>query len=107
MIPLELTHEVKAEQHFFDFLKEREEKPFAKAILEMLTAYKETYYKTQNFNYPPVHDACVIYYILHPDAFELKKVNFLIVQAKIVVDTGEVSYGRTNCYFRDPDNPVK
>ena len=69
MIPLELTHGVRAGQEFFDFLKQREDKPFAKSILEMLTVFKEMYYKAYKFDSPPVHDACVIYYLLHPDAF--------------------------------------
>lgn len=66
----------------------------------MLLAFKEMYFKYENFDFPPIHDACVINYILHPEDFELKR-------SKIVVDTGEVSYGRTNCYFNDPHDPLK
>lgn len=29
-----------------------------------------------------------------------------MTQAKIDVDTCPVSYGRTNCYFKDPKNPA-
>lgn len=33
----------------------------------MLTAYKSMYYKAYKFESPPIHDPCVIYYILHPE----------------------------------------
>lgn len=53
------------------------------------------YFKYEDFDFPPIHDACVIHYIHHPESFVLKR-------AKIIVDTGVISYGRTNCYFKDP-----
>ena len=67
----------------------------AQALLSMLEAFKEMYFKYEDFEDPPVHDACVIHYLHHPESFKLKTV-------KIVVDTGVISYGRTNCYFKDP-----
>ena len=36
MIPLEVTHEVKAKDPIFEFLKQYREVPMAKAILSML-----------------------------------------------------------------------
>lgn len=30
-----------------------------------------------------------------------------MTQALIVVDTGAISYGRTNCYFSDPKDALK
>lgn len=100
MIPLEVTHEVQARERIFLYLQERDENPFAKSILEMLLSYQKMYKKVQNFDFPPVHDPCVIYYILHPNRFITKK-------AKIEVDVGKCSYGRTNCYFSYPTDPNK
>ena len=40
----------------------------------MLKVYKDMYYKAYKFESPPVHDACVMHYLIHPEAFELKKV---------------------------------
>lgn len=74
MIPLEVTHEVRARDPIFNFLKQHENVPMAKAILSMLQAFKQMYFKYEDFDFPPVHDACVINYILHPENFVLKKV---------------------------------
>lgn len=32
----------------------------------MLNSFKDMYKKYENFDYPPIHDACVINYIIHP-----------------------------------------
>lgn len=72
----------------------------------MLKAYQKMYRDSpQHFDYPPVHDPTVINYILHPHHFEVKKVNIFNIQAKIDVDVGKCSYGRTNCYFSYADKP--
>ena len=48
--------------------------------------------------YPPIHDPCPIFYLLHPEEFEVNK-------CSIVVDTCEMSYGRTNVFFESPMHP--
>ena len=42
----------------------------------MLRVYKDMYYNAYKFDSPPVHDPCVMYYLIHPEAFELQKVSF-------------------------------
>lgn len=74
MIPLELTHEVRAKEPIFKFLESFSHIPLALALLEMLRVYKDMYYNAYKFDSPPVHDPCVMYYLLHPEAFELKTV---------------------------------
>lgn len=49
MIPLELTHEVKAKDEIFNFLEKRDRNPFAFAILNMLRSYKTMYYNAYKF----------------------------------------------------------
>lgn len=83
MIPLEVTHEVRAREAIFNFLQASSEVPFAKAIFNMLTAFKDMYFKYENFDFPPIHDACVINYILHPNDFELKKVTLFLFSLKL------------------------
>jgi inosine-uridine nucleoside N-ribohydrolase len=56
------------------------------------------YYNNYKFPFPPIHDPCTIFYILHPEEFEASK-------ARIEVDTFPTSYGRTNCHFMNPKNP--
>lgn len=44
-----------------------------------------------------IHDPLTIFYILHPEEIEMSK-------TLIEMDTGDKSYGRTNCYFQGPRN---
>jgi len=98
MIPLEVTHENMATQNVFDHFKKNDGIPFAKAIYLMLEQFKIMYFNNYKFPFPPIHDPCTIFYILHPEEFETAK-------AVIEVDTFPCSYGRTNCYFVNPRNP--
>jgi inosine-uridine nucleoside N-ribohydrolase len=43
MIPLEVTHEVQAQDKISRFLERRNNHPFAKSIFEMLKAFKIMY----------------------------------------------------------------
>ena len=92
MIPLEVTHQNLAKQDVFDHFNKKEHIPFAKACHNMLQQYQIMYFNAYKMEYPPIHDPCTIYYILHPDEFETKKV-------KIDIDTYPASYGRTNIWF--------
>lgn len=74
MIPLEVTHENMATQDVFERLEKSVEIPFAKALLNMLEQYKSMYFNAYKFPFPPIHDPCVIHYILHPEEFEAKPV---------------------------------
>lgn len=48
----------------------------------MLLSYQKMYKLVQNFDFPPVHDPCVIYYILHPNRFITKKVKKILILGK-------------------------
>jgi inosine-uridine nucleoside N-ribohydrolase len=98
MIPLEVTHENVATQDVFDYFKKNERIPFAKAIYNMLERYKIMYFNNYKIPFPPIHDPCTIFYILHPE-------ELVASTAQIDVDTFPTSYGRTNCYFCNPRNP--
>jgi len=64
----------------------------------MLEQYQKMYKVAYNIPYPPIHDPCPIFYLLHPQEFEVHK-------CWIVVDTCEASYGRTNVFFESPMHP--
>ncbi len=58
----------------------------------MLEQFQIMYLTHEGFPFPPIHDPCTIFYILHPEEFEAS-------YAHILVDTYPVSYGRTNVTF--------
>jgi inosine-uridine nucleoside N-ribohydrolase len=41
----------------------------------MLKQYQIMYYNNYKIPFPPIHDPCVIFYILHPEEFEASKVD--------------------------------
>ena len=98
MIPLEVTHMNIATQEVFDDFSKNLDIPFAKACFNMLEQYKIMYFNAYKMAYPPIHDPCTIFYILHPEEFETK-------EAFIEVDVHQVSYGRTNVWFESSRNP--
>ncbi len=57
------------------------------------------YFANYKFPYPPIHDPCTIFYILHPEEFEAS-------EAHIEVDTYPISYGRTNVRFCKPGESI-
>ena len=69
MIPLEVTHENMATQSVLDHFKRNEAIPFAKAVHNMLEQFKIMYFNNYKFPFPPIHDPCTIFYILHPEEF--------------------------------------
>lgn len=100
MIPLEVTHKNLATQEVFDYFAANQHINLSKAILEMLTYFKARYYEWERFEFPVIHDPLTIFYVLHPEEFQTKK-------AIIQVDTYPISYGRTNCFFINPKDPME
>lgn len=58
-----------ANQSVLDHLKRNEAIPFAKAVHNMLEQFKIMYFNNYKFPFPPIHDPCTIFYILHPEEF--------------------------------------
>lgn len=69
MIPLEVTHQNIAEQEIYDHFSKHKDIPFAQACHNMLEQYKIMYYKAYKMPFPPIHDPCTIFFILHPEEF--------------------------------------
>lgn len=63
-----------------------------------MLAYQDFYIRVNKMNYPPYHDPLTIFYILHPEEFEVRP-------AIVEVDIYPSSYGRTNVSFSYPGVP--
>jgi len=92
MIPLECTHLFLADEQIHNGFKTYCSHPFGQALYNMLLHYQDFYIRAKKWPFPPYHDPVTIFYLLHPEEFVLEA-------ARIEVDTGKVSKGRTNCYF--------
>jgi len=89
MIPLEVTHTALVNNDVLDRLKKMDSK-FSTFIKDLLLFFKDSYLKNFGFNDPPLHDPCAVAYLIKPELFETKL-------CRVDVDTGNSSYGRTNC----------
>ena len=75
MVPLDTTSEVLCKDDVFQYLEARKNIPLDKALYEMLRSYQIMYKRAYgDVEYPIIHDPCVIYYILHPEKYNVKDV---------------------------------
>lgn len=95
MIPLETTHMNIAGREIYEKFKGWSSHPFGLAIYNTMLHYQEFYVTVNKIPYPPYHDPLTIFYILHPEEFEVRP-------AIVDVDTYPSSYGRTNILFSYP-----
>lgn len=63
-----------------------------------MLSYQNFYISVNKIPFPPYHDPLTIFYILHPEEFEVRP-------AIVEVDIHPVSYGRTNVSFSYPGVP--
>lgn len=94
LIPLDLTHTVQMTEPIFKELSEINN-PFCQKMLSLFRYFQKTYKDTQDFDWPPVHDPCTIYYLLHPNRFVGR-------DCFVEVELQGKSRGRTNCHFNSP-----
>jgi inosine-uridine nucleoside N-ribohydrolase len=73
MIPLEVTHQNTATAEVFSHFQQFLNIPFALACHNMLEQYKIMYYKAYKMAFPPIHDPLTIFYILHPEEFDVNE----------------------------------
>jgi len=108
MVPLEVTHKALATPSFMDavvsggggssgmdrnrngaLLPTAPASAFRKKIIDLLKYFAHSYKEVFSFDHPPIHDACAVFYALHPEAFEVKRL-------RVDVETcSELSYGQT------------
>ena len=63
MMPLEVTHTAVAGPEILKALEEYKS-PIGKCLLELIKVFQVNYKKSQNFDYPPIHDPTAVYYLL-------------------------------------------
>jgi inosine-uridine nucleoside N-ribohydrolase len=95
MIPLETTHMNIAGQDVYDHFKGYSAHPFGLGLYNTMLCYQDFYINVNRIPFPPYHDPLTIFYILHPEEFEVRPAN-------VDVDTHPTSYGRTNIAFSYP-----
>lgn len=106
MVPLEVTHKALATPSFMDavacgggrgidsschgtLLPTAPTSGFRKKIVDLLKYFAHSYKEVFSFDHPPIHDACAVFYVLHPEAFKVKRL-------RVDVETcSELSYGQT------------
>lgn len=91
MIPLDLTHTVQMNEKVFEEVKEINT-DFSKKVYDLFRYFQKSYKQSQDFDFPPVHDPCTIYYLLNPNKFTGR-------DCFVEIELAGKSRGRTNCTF--------
>lgn len=71
MIPLEVTHTALVTRNVMEAIVTSDPSPFLTLVREILLFFSGTYRTVFAFNDPPLHDPCAIFYIAHPEAFQV------------------------------------
>lgn len=101
VIGLDVTHQVIAnparQRHIADL-----QNPVSRAILQMLATYAQTpEARHRKFEGPPLHDPCVIAYLLQPNLFETRT-------AHIAIEThSSLTLGRSAIQWTTAPSPVQ
>ncbi|WP_138444999.1 nucleoside hydrolase [Sinomonas susongensis] len=95
MVGLDLTHQALATPDVVERIAAIGTKP-AKFVVELMDFFAATYRDAQGFDYPPVHDPCVVAYVIDPGVMTTRRVP---VDIEL---TGTLTLGMTVADFRAP-----
>ena len=98
MVGLDLTHQALATPDVVECFKALNSKP-GQFVVELLAFFSKKYKQVQNFDAPPVHDACAVAYVIDPTLIEVEQVPVNIEL------TGTHTLGMTVADFRYPPKP--
>ena len=109
MMGLDVTHQVNVNRKIINFMNENNNKSskFFGELMEFYTIFHKKLYKTED---TPLHDPCVIAYLLEPNIFQGKFVNVIVeenselTRGKTVVDWLGVSKRKPNCLVMNQAN---
>jgi inosine-uridine nucleoside N-ribohydrolase len=90
MVPLEVTHTALVTPDVRERILALKT-DFAEMVDGLMQYFTDTYQKTFNFEYPPLHDPCAICYVIAPELF---KAEFVFVEIERATES---SRGRTIC----------
>lgn len=74
MVPLEVTHTALITEDIFQAFKELPNKKLGSILYDLNRVFQKNYKDTQNFNFPPAHDPCAMFFLLEMEAFQGRKV---------------------------------
>lgn len=98
MVGLDLTHQALATPDIVERFAALNTKP-GQFVVDLLTFFGKMYKQVQNFDAPPVHDACAVAYVIDPTLIEVQQVPVNIEL------TGTHTLGMTVADFRYPPKP--
>lgn len=98
MVGLDLTHQALATPDVVARFAALNSKP-GQFVVELLEFFGKMYKQAQNFDAPPVHDACAVAYVIDPTLIEVQQVPVNIEL------TGTHTLGMTVADFRYPPKP--
>lgn len=91
MVPLELTHQVLADETVLSAIGSSS--AFRRKICDLLLFFKKAYLEVFGFEHPPLHDPLALYYVLHPEQFQCRSM-------RVDIECGSaLSRGQTVCDF--------
>jgi len=89
MVPLEVTHTVRADEAVISALNTINS-PFTHLLIDLLMFFAHTYKKVFDFDSPAIHDPTAVAYLIQPELFESSLMH-------VSVDVGPLCAGRTVC----------
>ena len=91
MVPLELTHQVLADESVLKSIGDGS--PFRRKIRDLLLFFRQTYRDVFGFEYPPLHDPLAVFYVIRPELFSVKAMRVDIECSS------QLSRGQTVCDY--------
>ena len=112
MMGLDVTHQVNVNQKIMKYMEENNNKSskFFNELMEFYTIFHKELYETED---TPLHDPCVIAYLLDPSIFSGKLVNVKVeedselTRGETVVDWLGVTNRKPNCFVMNKADDKK
>ena len=112
MMGLDVTHQVNVNRNIMNYMEENNNKSskFFCELMEFYTIFHKELYETED---TPLHDPCVIAYLLDPSIFSGKLVNVIVeedselTRGETVVDWLGVTNRKPNCFVMDKADDKK
>ena len=112
MFGLDVTHKVNVNDEIISDIKNNKNRS-SLLFAELMDFYSKTHKKVFEFNESPLHDPCVIGYLIDETIFSGKYVNVvveedsLLTRGKTVTDWDKVTDRKPNCYVMNEANSEK
>ncbi len=98
---LDVTHQLLADDAVIERFHQINN-PISYFVVELLKFFKSTYKSQFDMDGGPIHDACTILYLLHPEIFTLQK-TFIQIEHQSDLTYGTMSVDLHNTYKQEPN----